>query len=78
VIAFPTINVASFFDFNNCAERFGLFQRVVDRRKHIVEVGAETIHSDSDSDRDTGCDRSILNEQLVKVGALVPANLSLR
>ena len=38
-----------------------LFQRVVDRSEHGVEVGAQAIHSDNDSDRDAGRDKTVFD-----------------
>ena len=38
-----------------------LFQRVVDRSEHVVEVGAQAIHSNDDSDRDAGRDKTVFD-----------------
>ena len=38
-----------------------LLQRVVDGCELVVEIGAQTIHSNDDSDRDAGCDQSVFD-----------------
>jgi hypothetical protein len=48
-------------DLKNQPKFGGLFQRVVDRREHVVEIGAETIHSRDNSNRDAGRDQSVFN-----------------